>query len=105
MTSNDVLQSKPTFMSLFGFAQGYNTNRFNTNRLAYIGYYQITLNMSWNENEVSITSGTYFKTDVTLMNVYNTYAYTPTGDYNPATKKYVDDAIDTAITTVLEGEY
>ena len=35
----------------------------------------------------------------------NTTAFTPTGDYNPATKKYVDDAITSAITTVLEDEY
>lgn len=58
----------------------------------------------------------------------NTSSFTPSGDYNPATKKYVDDsvanidipetdlsnyytkeevnsAIDAAITTVLEGEF
>ena len=35
----------------------------------------------------------------------NTTEYTPTGDYNPATKKYVDDAISSAITTTLEGSY
>ncbi len=32
---------------------------------------------------------------LTLM-LNNTAAFTPTGDYNPATKKYVDDAIDNA---------
>lgn len=35
----------------------------------------------------------------------NTTAYTPTGDYNPATKKYVDDSIASAITTTLGGSY
>lgn len=35
----------------------------------------------------------------------NTSSYTPTSDYNPATKKYVDDTITTAITTSLEGSY
>ena len=35
----------------------------------------------------------------------NTTPYTPTSDYNPATKKYVDDTITTAITTSLEGSY
>lgn len=35
----------------------------------------------------------------------NTTSYTPTSDYNPATKKYVDDAIITAITTSLEASY
>ena len=35
----------------------------------------------------------------------NTTAYTPTGDYNPATKKYVDDSIASAITDALGGNY
>ena len=35
----------------------------------------------------------------------NTTEYTPTGDYNPSTKKYVDDSIKTAIGTALEGSY
>lgn len=32
-----------------------------------------------------------------VLEVDNTKSYTPTADYNPATKKYVDDAIATAI--------
>ena len=35
----------------------------------------------------------------------NTNQIVPTGDYNPATKKYVDDAIASAITTTLGGSY
>lgn len=35
----------------------------------------------------------------------NATAFTPTGNYNPATKKYVDDAIASAITTTLQGGY
>lgn len=35
----------------------------------------------------------------------NTSSYTPTGDYNPATKKYVDDAIATAIDSALKANY
>ena len=35
----------------------------------------------------------------------NQQEITPLGDYNVATKKYVDDAIKTAITTSLEGSY
>ena len=31
--------------------------------------------------------------------------FTPTTDYQPATKKYVDDTITAAITAALEGEY
>lgn len=43
------------------------------------------------------------KTDVLVKE--NTTSYTPTSDYNPATKKYVDDSISSAITTSLEGSY
>lgn len=35
----------------------------------------------------------------------NTQEYTPTGDYNPATKKYVDDTVNNAIGTALEASY
>lgn len=51
---------------------------------------------------------TFFRISVDTLNYLsknNTTPYTPTRDYNPATKKYVDDAITTAITTSLEGRY
>ena len=35
----------------------------------------------------------------------NTTSYTPTSDYHPSTKKYVDDSIASAITTSLEASY
>ena len=35
----------------------------------------------------------------------NTTQYTPTENYHPATKKYVDDAISDNITSMLGGEY
>ena len=35
----------------------------------------------------------------------NITGYTPTYDYHPATKKYVDDTIQSAITGALEGSY
>lgn len=35
----------------------------------------------------------------------NTQAFTPTGNYNPATKKYVDDTVSSAIGTALQGNY
>ncbi len=40
-----------------------------------------------------------------ILGMSNTTAYTPTGDYNPATKKYVDDSIASAITDALGGSY
>lgn len=48
------------------------------------------------------------KTKLTFSNIItsnNTTSYTPTSDYNPATKIYVDTAIANAITTSLEASY
>ena len=39
-------------------------------------------------------AGNLLKTLVLMLN--NTEAFTPTGDYNPATKKYVDDLLGSA---------
>lgn len=41
-------------------------------------------------DSVQDESGNLLKTLVLMLN--NTTAFTPTGDYNPATKKYVDEA-------------
>lgn len=42
---------------------------------------------------------------INILQADNTTAFTPTGDYNPATKKYVDDSIASAIGTALQGNY
>ena len=42
-------------------------------------------------DSVQDEAGNLLKTLVLMLN--NTTAFTPTGDYNPATKKYVDDAL------------
>lgn len=43
--------------------------------------------------------------EVSVLTTDNTIEYIPAGDYNPATKKYVDDAIANAITVALGGSY
>ena len=83
-------------------------------------FYDATLNITGTydstSNTISITkvhaqinANNHVYNVMTLSNMIlsksNTTAYTPTGDYHPATKKYVDDAIASSITTVLEGEY
>lgn len=42
-------------------------------------------------DSVQDEAGNLLKSLVLMLN--NTTAFTPTGDYNPATKKYVDDAL------------
>ena len=79
------------------------------NRIFY--KYRIDINGTWSDNVfiVSTIIGNrnkheFISTETGLTKT-NTTSYTPTSDYNPATKKYVDDAITTAITTSLEGSY
>ena len=63
----------------------------------------------WNDNvftctKITISPETRFDPTQYLTKT-NTAAYTPTSDYNPAHKKYVDDSIASAITTTLNGNY
>ena len=79
------------------------------NRIFY--KYRIDIHGTWSDNVfiVSTIIGSRAKHEFisteTGLTKNNTTSYTPTSDYNPATKKYVDDAITTAITTSLEGNY
>lgn len=47
----------------------------------------------WSNNVATITSGRLTTTYNEFLNKNNTTSFIPTGDYNPATKKYVDDSI------------
>ena len=58
-------------------------------------------NRGW--EAIDATAKSYADTNFLKKN--NTTAYTPTANYNPATKKYVDDAIATNITQTLGGSY
>lgn len=62
----------------------------------------LTMKLSWDENKVcTITEIIYGMQKLTNFSnsllTTNTEEYTPTSDYNPATKKYVDDTVATAL--------
>lgn len=81
--------------------------------------YRITVNGAWADGVFTCSGGYARRYSVDVMNynrtmtqiynntVYktNTTAFTPTSDYHPATKKYVDDSIKTSITSALDGDY
>ena len=69
-----------------GFVQGYAYIRFNENANTFSQFY------------------IYLRV-LDFLSLGETRSYTPTSDYNPATKKYVDDSITAAITTTLGGSY
>ena len=65
---------------------------------------------TWTDGVFTCTRGGFRNEDIGgYLSKTNTRSFTPTSDYHPATKKYVDDkitsSISTAITTVLEAEY
>ena len=74
------------------------------NRAA-VKIYTLNINGTWTDNVFTCTSAAIYISNRFLLPTNNTTDYTPTSDYNPATKKYVDDSIASAITTSLEGSY
>lgn len=66
---------------------------------------QLSFGFRINDGVVSITNLTVSGGNDLLLSTNNTSIYTPVGDYNPATKKYVDSAISSAITDALGGSY
>ena len=51
------------------------------------------------------SSITQLPTTTNVLTIDNTSSFTPTKDYHPATKKYVDASISSAITDALGGSY
>lgn len=119
------IQQIPYLLLAFDFeykiSSANNNYRNNNYRVASIGNevlqnrifykYRIDINGTWSDNVfiVSTIIGNRDKHEFisteTGLTKNNTTSYTPTSDYNPATKKYVDDAITTAITDALGGNY
>lgn len=71
----------------------------------YPGQYQMRVQGNWNSGDFVATSVSRIKNIDYLSKSATTGSYTPQYDISPATKKYVDDSIKTAITDALGGEY
>lgn len=64
------------------------------------------LSYTWEDGVFNCTRAGFRNDQISgYLSKGNSDVFTPTGDYNPATKKYVDDAVKNAITSVLEAEY
>ena len=100
--------SKPTSINLFANIVN---NKYDISASAdpvmYGGFLPVTLELTltWDNTTPSVTKGVYrlygYSSSIpsiryiqkNLLTKTNTTGYTPTNDYNPATKKYVDDNI------------
>lgn len=102
--SSKSIQDKPT--SIYWFGVGIN-KRYANNTSFYLNIFQLTVDVTWSDDGVcTINFGTLYLTTPNMLTKDNTFAYTPTGDYHPATKKYVDDSLSNAgegITEITEG--
>ena len=83
------------------------TDQYNKN---YFGRARIIASLKIENDEVVTRSGTGVAGYITRkMERYlptdNEESFTPSANYHPATKKYVDDAITSAVTTTLGGSY
>lgn len=96
--SNCDLQLKPTIIALYGNPL---TSSMNFYQRVNFRYAQIRINGTWTDNTFEPES-IYWDgiTSVSFLSVDNMWNYTPTNNYNPATKKYVDDQVGN-INTVL----
>ena len=111
--------SKPTSINLFANIVN---NRYDISTSAdpvmYGGFLPVTLELTltWNNTTPSVTKGVYklygYSSPIpsiqyiqkNLLTKTNNTSYTPTKDYNPATKKYVDDglkSINNGIPTIM----
>lgn len=101
-----VLGAHPSKLSLFAIINDNKLSIENTsNPTTFFKYIPVilTIEMTWSEDTVTVTSSkyrTYGNVDTipsvgyineNTLKKTNTTAYTPTSDYHPATKKYVDD--------------
>lgn len=101
---NENIQNKPISITFGGMDKG--NSRLLDNSLPFIYSYQLVINIQWS-NDVASKRGDskYYAVSKAVLLTSNTAAYTPTSNYQPATKKYVDDSIAAAITTTLGGSY
>ena len=67
--------------------------------------YMLRIEISWNNDIATVTSARVIADTGSVLSTKNQTSYTPTSDYHPATKKYVDDSIASAITTTLGGSF
>ena len=102
--SNDIMfgpsamiSKKPTSLTLSSqFIQQYG----NSFKNAWLRKMKINVTLTWDGDVISSVYTNLTANDSRLLTGDNESAYTPTLDYHPATKKYVDDAIGD-ISTIL----
>ena len=89
--SDSDIQSKPESFWIFGLNSI--NNRYTPESAYRVVTAQLSLSLSWSGDTCTCTEATVWLSQIPVLAKDNASEYTPTGDYNPATKKYVDDVI------------
>jgi hypothetical protein len=89
--SDSDIQSKPESFWIFGLNSI--NNRYTPESAYRVVTAQLSLSLSWSGDTCTCTEAIIFLSQIPVLAKDNASEYTPTGDYNPATKKYVDDVI------------
>lgn len=89
--SDSDIQSKPESFWIFGLNSI--NNRYTPESAYRVVTAQLSLSLSWSGDTCTCTEAITFLSQIPVLAKDNASEYTPTGDYNPATKKYVDDVI------------
>lgn len=84
---NILLQKKPTSFDLYSII----TKNLSNTSINAIDSYMLRINMAWNDNVATVSNAKIFKSTSRFLTTTNESTYTPTSNYHPATKKYVDD--------------
>ena len=97
------IQTKPTSLTLFAIASNNRITNYSNSYQIFSS--QLDIDINWNEEIPTVTYARIVLDKTAYLSTTNRGVYTPTSNYHPATKKYVDDSIASAITTTLNGGY
>lgn len=98
LNSDSDIQSKPESFWIYGLNSI--NNRYTPESAYRVVTAQLSLSLSWSGDTCTCTEAIVFLSQIPVLAKDNASEYTPTGDYNPATKQYVDNQVGN-INTVL----
>lgn len=101
----EIFNNKPTSIQFIGDAFTFANS---TGQKSSVGFSHITIIIKWEDDTPVIDqtkSHQFWYTQTPFLPTDNNGAYTPTSNYHPATKKYVDDQITARIAQSLEASY
>lgn len=95
---NEDITQKPTHIQIYSDILGGTDGTLLNQSSLTSKFFSVSINiyLSWSDDDFTFSSGTGMTcSSFEILRKDNLYPYTPTADYHPATKKYVDDNVKT----------